>query len=777
MAHTPTHTRSPESLQQVAPDRTARPLVLVIDPDESTRSVLEVALVRDGFEVWSASGSREGMLLLTGRQPDVIVLESDLGGDDGFTFVAQLRGDERTSKVPVVLLARSDDQNVEAMADVVGVDDFIQKPAFARDVAAMVRLELARRAQSDGPVFFDTKVLPPVQLLRALLSCPRSGRLFLVNGRAEIRFRAGKVIDARFDGKGSDLDTVVRALALTIGEYSLVLEAIDGFAELQCGLREVVDLVVPRLQRWGRVLQRSLPLDAQLTVDFSRLAGALKAMPDEVNRVVQLFDGFRTVEEVLVDSHFNETLSLEVATRLYLMGVLVPVKDATHEIIVLKPMPRLFEPRAGEAEELMQQLFAGTAEIRAPEAAADDEEEHGDWFALTEKGTGLEVADPNGGWTTAPVPESLASGLSPELARQLDAFQTPMQVEARERPADEVEMTSFAHRDHAAAASATAIEVALMQASEGELVSTGDDEVLYPSAHDPQLDLEAETHRAQARGRQARIETPWMTPVVEVKESAPATVVAAPSVEVKPEVAEPKPAFVAGEADAEAAFFASTEATLSAETTLPASATVAAPAVTEPTVSSETVIPPAKTDRRMWPFVVAAIAITGVGLIIDFATADDAQPEVVVAPAGLPDVEPPTFYAEEAAPAVEEQPAPEAAIDISENLTEARKLYEGGQYKKAISVLEQAITDDPKSTAAWNLMGLAKYDSMDIVGARAAADKVLELEPNNARVQILIATLHFDANEKDLGRAALEKYLELDPNGPHAEEAKALLKR
>jgi cytochrome c-type biogenesis protein CcmH/NrfG len=114
---------------------------------------------------------------------------------------------------------------------------------------------------------------------------------------------------------------------------------------------------------------------------------------------------------------------------------------------------------------------------------------------------------------------------------------------------------------------------------------------------------------------------------------------------------------------------------------------------------------------------------------------------------------------------------------VSENLAEAKKLNEQGQYKRAISVLEQVLTDDPTSITGWTLMGLAKYDSHDLAGAKAAADKVLELDPKNPRVHLLLATMHLDANEKDLGKAELEKYLELDPKGPHADEAKALLKR
>ncbi len=733
MAHTVAHsTLTTDASTPLALGR--RPLVLVIDPDESTRSVLEVAMGRDGFEVWSAATAKLGLALLQGRPPDVIILESDLNGEDGFSFVAEVRGDDRLAKIPVLLLARADDQNVEALADVVGVDDFIQKPAYARDVAALVRVELAKR--SGGRLMFDSKQLPPVQLLRALLSCPRSGRLLLVDGRAEVRFRSGKVIDARFDARGGTVDALVRALALTSGSYELITEPIDGFAELQCGLRELVELVMPRLMKWSRVMQRSLPLDARLTVDFGRLASGLKSMPDEVNRIVQLFDGFRSMEQVLVDSAFNETLTLEVATRLYLMGVLSPARDAKTELIVPRPMPRLFEPRAAEAEELMQQLFAGTAEIRSEENPSADAQ---DWFSPSALGSELELGDPNGGWTTAPIPPGLAAGLEPELARQLDAFQTPMRVEAKQISPDAAAAQKFANTQHVVGAD-TAIEAALLAAVDGRPVEELESDLNSMLAANAEADLEAElaaAHKAEARGRQARIETPWMTPVVEVPAPAP-MLNSASTVEVS----------------AEASFFE-------------------APA--HQPVEDDVLTPEPKRERAVWPFVVGGLAIIGLALLIEGQRAAEVVAVVPVAPVVVaPVVVPEPVVVAAPEPVIEE---PEAAIDVSENLTEATALYNAGQYKKAISVLEQVVTDAPTSVPAWNLMAMAKYDAVDTAGAKAAAAKVLELDPKNGRVQILLASLHFDANEKDQGRAALEKYLELEPNGAHVDEARALLKR
>lgn len=678
-------------------------LVLVIDPDESSRSVLEVALARDGFEVWTASNGLAGMTLLQGRVPSVIVLESDVGSEDGITFVAQLRGDDRLMNVPVLLLSGESEADVEALADAVGVDDFLQKPAYARDVAAMVKVELARASQARGPLHFEAEDLLPEQLLRALLTCSRSGRLISSHG-GEIRFRAGKVIDARIAGRGGTVETVVRILALTTHGYQLVLEPVDGFAEMRCGLREVVELVLPRLQRWTRVLQRSLPLESKLTVDFRKLARSFESMPDGVNRVVQLFDGHRTVEHVLLESTLDETLTIEVATRLYLMGVLQAAQGNDDELFVLRPMPRLFEPAPNEAQELMQHLFAGTANVEMQELVSPYPE--GDWSDEGAHETGLDVDDASGGWLSAPVPAALAEGLPPALAAQLAAFPTPVHVEPATPAPAMVEVKDFAAQTETSASDST-LEQAILGATSGDASVS---------------DIEAQLNGVLAESPE-ELEGPTPAPVHELQAVANT---------------------------AENTFFGDES-------------------------SSELI--EGRRSTRVWPFIAAAVGIAALAAIIEVANSKatvEVEPPaavaIVAAPPELPVVEEPVFIP------VEEEVAAAPVVDVSESLIEAKKFYEAGQYKKAISTLEQVLSDDPTSVTAWNLLGLSRYDSNDTRGAKEAAEKVLELDPKNGRVQILLATLAFDANQKEEGRAALNKYLELEPNGPHADEARALLR-
>lgn len=783
-----------------------RPLVLVVDPDRSARAVLEVALSRDGFDVWSVETAEQGLgVLRRGRTPDVIVLESDLRGGDGFSFCAELRGSHKTARVPVVLLAKAGDPDAANLAEVVGVDEYVQKPAFARDVAALVRFELVRHRGTTGHALrFHSKTLPAAHLLRALLTSARSGTFSLADGAAAISFRDGSIVQARFAERWG-IDAVVRSLALTSQEYTVSLDPVSVSTGFHCSLRDFVAQVLPRLSRWNMLTMRSLPLDAVLAVDFARLAQALPSMPDDVNRIVQLFDGRRRVHQVLVDSAFDEVLTLEVGTRLYLMGVIGPVTPQTDSPEAPRQAPRLFEPRSAEAEHLMRQLFDGVAEIRSDEVEPAQVAES-DW-AMVGAPSDLDVDDPAGGWTAAALPDAhLLEGLEDDLAKKLSAFNVPTIVEPQESPSAHAPVVGFARG--AVEAEIESLEAALRNATgdEGAALAEFKSEPAEAAEGFQQNELldqdptpPSATRSFGASDRQDRIITPVLTRAVSVEPlplaeathaltaegsvvsttaeqvaniAAPRVVagsaqVAAPVVLGAVKVAGPAPIPVkVVKDDPEALFFAgdSAEADASAfEDTLPAHAS------------------PAKQQGRVGLLI--GLALAAVVVAVGFEWLLNAAPSLPEAPVSAALTAPPIKAPVEAAPlvaplapvAVEEVAAEPEPVDVSEPLADGVRAYQRGEYQKAVSVLEQVVADEPGSVQGWLVLGQARYDLGDAAGARAATVRVLELDPKNAKVHILLATLAHDASDKPAMRAELEKYLELEPNGEHAAEAKALL--
>jgi hypothetical protein len=78
----------------------------------------------------------------------------------------------------------------------------------------------------------------------------------------------------------------------------------------------------PRPDEWAQPTSRLPPLDAVIEVDAEVLAERLASLPDDVNALVRLFDGRRTLREVIAGSGRDEVEAAAALSRLHEQGVL-----------------------------------------------------------------------------------------------------------------------------------------------------------------------------------------------------------------------------------------------------------------------------------------------------------------------------------------------------------------------------------------------------------------------------------------------------------------------
>jgi DNA-binding response OmpR family regulator len=127
--------------------------ILVIEDDPDIALSLRLKLERDGgFEVRTAGDGAAGLRMAVERPPDLVLLDVNLPGMDGFEVCRQLRGDPATSSTPVIMLtARIDESDRVAGLDL-GADDYITKPFSPKEALARIRAVLRRSDRSaDGP--------------------------------------------------------------------------------------------------------------------------------------------------------------------------------------------------------------------------------------------------------------------------------------------------------------------------------------------------------------------------------------------------------------------------------------------------------------------------------------------------------------------------------------------------------------------------------------------------------------------------------------------------
>lgn len=123
--------------------KTARPRVLVADPDPETSALLARQLEWAGYEVTTAANGREALDLTTRLRPAGIVLEATMELLNGYEVVRTLR--EGGHNLPVVMISARAGKLDRDFAFTVGADDYVKKPFHSSELVARLGLLLPTR--------------------------------------------------------------------------------------------------------------------------------------------------------------------------------------------------------------------------------------------------------------------------------------------------------------------------------------------------------------------------------------------------------------------------------------------------------------------------------------------------------------------------------------------------------------------------------------------------------------------------------------------------------
>jgi two-component system KDP operon response regulator KdpE len=116
--------------------------ILVVEDEVEIRHFVCLSLERDGFDVYEADGVERGLIEISTRRPELIVLDLGLPDGDGVDLIRQLRA---WSDTPVLVLSARTDEEDKIQALDAGADDYLVKPFSARELLARVRAHLRRR--------------------------------------------------------------------------------------------------------------------------------------------------------------------------------------------------------------------------------------------------------------------------------------------------------------------------------------------------------------------------------------------------------------------------------------------------------------------------------------------------------------------------------------------------------------------------------------------------------------------------------------------------------
>lgn len=119
--------------------------IMVVDDDPEIRQVVGDYLTESGYRVSTAEDGETLRRAMAREGFDLILLDLNLPGEDGFSLMPQLR---RVSQAGIIILTGRGEKVDEVVGLELGADDYVSKPCDLRHLAARIRAVLRRTAGS-----------------------------------------------------------------------------------------------------------------------------------------------------------------------------------------------------------------------------------------------------------------------------------------------------------------------------------------------------------------------------------------------------------------------------------------------------------------------------------------------------------------------------------------------------------------------------------------------------------------------------------------------------
>ena len=215
-------------------------MIYYVEDDDSIRELVAYTLTQMGMETRGFTCADEFWPAMAKKQPDLILLDVMLPGQDGLLILNQLHVNPQTSDIPVIMITDKGTEFDKVKGLDLGADDYIVKPFGMAELIARVRARLRRvtsKANEDvltsGKITLDQRghvvrvgsetvalTLKEYDLLSLLME--NKGMAF---SREQL---LDKVWDYGYDGGTRTVDVHIQTLRAKLGECGSMIETVRG---------------------------------------------------------------------------------------------------------------------------------------------------------------------------------------------------------------------------------------------------------------------------------------------------------------------------------------------------------------------------------------------------------------------------------------------------------------------------------------------------------------------------------------------------------------------
>ncbi len=120
------------------------PGILVVDDEIHILELIRFNLEKEGFQVKVSTEGITALKMAEIEKPDLIILDVMLPGIDGLEVCRQLRKNDKTTGIPIIMLTAKTDELDKVLGLEIGADDYMTKPFSPRELIARVKARLRK---------------------------------------------------------------------------------------------------------------------------------------------------------------------------------------------------------------------------------------------------------------------------------------------------------------------------------------------------------------------------------------------------------------------------------------------------------------------------------------------------------------------------------------------------------------------------------------------------------------------------------------------------------
>ena len=118
--------------------------ILVVEDEKPIREMITFVLEQNGFNTIEAEDYQQAKEKLVDPLPDLILLDWMLPGGSGIKIAKEIKQNEYTSKIPIIMLTARSDEDDKVRGFEVGVDDYVTKPFSPKELIARIKAVIRR---------------------------------------------------------------------------------------------------------------------------------------------------------------------------------------------------------------------------------------------------------------------------------------------------------------------------------------------------------------------------------------------------------------------------------------------------------------------------------------------------------------------------------------------------------------------------------------------------------------------------------------------------------